>query len=148
MTLREFSSISCKILGFETPILPLCTSTTVSIEFSKLRKSNQRFVFLKFTLCECSRFDYYMAIALHKNFYNHRRGALRAPALMQQLFFIYTKPFLYQFGYTISSKSQILRTREQNRYVPLAERFERIFAAKLIKSFCQAFFKKRKSLSN
>jgi hypothetical protein len=43
------------MIGFETPIPPLRTSTTVGIELSKLRKSNQRFDFQKFTLMECSR---------------------------------------------------------------------------------------------
>ena len=44
------------MIGFETSIPPLRTSTTVGIELSKLRKSNQRFDFQKFTLFVRSRF--------------------------------------------------------------------------------------------
>ena len=43
------------MIGFETPTPPLRTSTTVGIELSKLRKSNQRFDFQKFTLPVRSR---------------------------------------------------------------------------------------------
>ena len=45
------------MIGFETPTPPLRTSTTVGIELSKLRKSNQRFDFQKFTLIVRSRYD-------------------------------------------------------------------------------------------
>ena len=43
------------MIGFETSTPPLRTSTTVGIELSKLRKSNQRFDFQKFTLFVSSR---------------------------------------------------------------------------------------------
>ena len=57
----------------EDTILPLRTSTTVSIVSSKLRKPNQRFDFLKFTLLGALP-DYF-----HTNQCLFRRGALRAP---------------------------------------------------------------------
>ena len=47
--LRKFSIIRKRIIGFETPTPSLHTSMTGGIEFSKLRKPNQRFAFLKFT---------------------------------------------------------------------------------------------------
>jgi hypothetical protein len=46
---RKFSIIRKRIIGFETPTPSLHTSMTDGIELSKLRKPNQRFVFLKFT---------------------------------------------------------------------------------------------------
>ena len=46
---RKFSIIQKWIIGFETPIPPLRTSTTVGIVLSKLRKSLLRSNFLKFT---------------------------------------------------------------------------------------------------
>ena len=48
--LRKFSIICEQIIGLKETILPLCASTTVSIVSSKLRKQNQGFDFLKFTL--------------------------------------------------------------------------------------------------
>ena len=46
---RGLSSKTTNHIGFETPTPSLHTSMTDGIEFSKLRKSNQRFAFLKFT---------------------------------------------------------------------------------------------------
>ena len=46
---RKFSIIQEWIIGFETSIPPLRTSTTVGIVLSKLRKSILRINFLKFT---------------------------------------------------------------------------------------------------
>ena len=46
---RKFSIIRKRIIGLETPIPPLRTSTTVGIVLSKLRKSLLRSNFLKFT---------------------------------------------------------------------------------------------------
>ena len=71
--LRKFSIICEQIIGLEDTILPLRTSTTVSIVSSKLRKPNQRFDFLKFTLLGALP-DYF-----HTNQCLFRRGALRAP---------------------------------------------------------------------
>ena len=48
-SLRKFSIIRKRIIGLETPIPPLRTSTTVGIVLSKLRKSLLRSNFLKFT---------------------------------------------------------------------------------------------------
>ena len=72
---RKFSIKHECFIGFETPIASLRTSTTDGIELPKLRKPNQRFVFLKFTKLLRRDMQSNVATKIEYCFCEHRRGA-------------------------------------------------------------------------